>query len=132
MTELLRTDYMTATLDGALLTLAWQREEPNDDSSVATAKLVAEALDKLLAEKPQTRVRVLVDLTVVKKTFPRGTAAYTAWLLKRRANVIGGAFVTKSMIMRAFLAGAVLVPGITMKGFGDVADARAFVLGLPG
>jgi hypothetical protein len=130
MTELFRTDYLTVTLDGSLLTLGWSREEPSDEHSVATAKQTQAVLDKHLADNPGVRLRVLVDLMVVKKTFPRATAVYTAWLLSHRASVIGGAFATKSMIMRAFLAGAVLVPGITMKGFSDLGDAKKFLDGL--
>lgn len=131
--ELYRNDYMTASLasaeeaGGARLVLAWQREEPSDDHSVETARKVAAALDAMVAEPNAAKFAVLVDLMVVKRTFPRAIALYTAWLLKNRAHIRGGAFATKSMLLRAAISTAILVPGLTMKGFSDLDDAKAFL-----
>ncbi len=135
--ELFRNDYMTASLDDARLALSWQREEPSDDHSVETARKVTAALDALVLEAKEsdaksgnaktTKVAVLVDLMVVKRTFPRAIALYTAWLLKNRGHIRGGAFATKSLLLRAAISTAILVPGLTMKGFSDLDDAHAFL-----
>ena len=127
MTELYRNDYMTVALDGVRLTLGWTREEPGDDHAVGTADAVKKALDAFLAQHAGEKYAVLVDLTPVKRTFPRAIAAYTTWLLGHRSNIRGGAFVTKSLMLRAGISAAVLVPGLTMKGFSDVDDARKFL-----
>jgi hypothetical protein len=72
-------------------------------------------------------VLVLVDLMVVKKTFPRATAAYTQWLLGHRARIKAGAFATGSFMLRTAVSAAMLVPGLTMKGFSDLEDAKKFL-----
>ena len=126
-TELLRTDYLTLTEDGERITLAWHREEPNDDHSVATAEVVKRHLDAFVAAHPGEKRKMLVDLLCVKKTFPRGTAAYTGWLIAHRAQIRGGAFVSKSLLLRAGVSAALLVPGLTMKGFSDLGEANAFL-----
>jgi len=127
VTELYRNDYMTVTLDGVRLTLGWTREEPGDDHAVKTADAVKKALDDFIAQHPGEKCTVMVDLTPVKRTFPRAIASYTTWLLGHRASIRGGAFVTKSLMLRAGISAAVLVPGLTMKGFSDVEDARKFL-----
>ncbi len=126
-TELLRNDYLTLTEDGETIVLGWHREEPDDNHSVATAEVVKKHLDAFVASHPGERRKMLVDLLCVKKTFPRGTASYTGWLISHRALIRGGAFVTKSFLLRAGVSAAVLVPGLTMKGFSDLADANAFL-----
>lgn len=127
MTELYRNAYMTVVVEADLVSLVWTREEPGDDHAVQTATAVKESLDRHLAAHPTEKWRVLVDLTVVKRTFPRTIASYTGWLLGHRSSIRVGAFATKSFLLRAGLTTAVLVPGLTMKGFSDVGDARAFL-----
>ena len=127
MPELYRNDYMTVTETDGQVTLSWTREEPSDEHSVGTAKQVTAALDKALAENPGIKVLVLVDLRVVKKTFPRATATYTQWLLGHRAQVKAGAFATGSFILRTAVSASMIIPGITMKGFKNLDDARAFL-----
>jgi hypothetical protein len=128
MPELYRNDYMTVTETDGQVTLSWNREEPNDEHSVGTAKEVTKALDAALAAlKPDAKVLVLVDLMVVKKTFPRATAAYTQWLVGHRGRIKAGAFATGSFILRTAVSGAMLIPGLTMKGFSNLEDARAFL-----
>ena len=127
MPELYRNDYMTVTETDGQVTLSWSREEPNDDHSVGTAKEVTKALDKALTDNPDAKVLVLVDLMVVKKTFPRATAAYTQWLVGHRSRIKAGAFATGSFILRTAVSGAMLIPGLTMKGFSNLDDARAFL-----
>ena len=127
MPELYRNDYMTVTETDGQVTLSWTREEPSDEHSVGTAKAVTAALDKALSENPGIKVLVLVDLMVVKKTFPRAIAAYTQWLLGHRAQIKAGAFATGSFILRTAVSGAVIIPGLTMKGFSSLEDARAFL-----
>ena len=130
--EIYRNDYMTTTVDGDRLTLHWDREEPNDAHAAQTARAVTAAIDAYLGSHAAERVAVLVDLLVVKKTFPRATATYTAWMLGHRARIRGGAFVTKSLILRASVAAALIVPGLTMKGFSDLREAEAFLDKLSG
>ena len=127
MTELYRNDYMTVTLDGVRLTLGWTREEPGDDHAVKTADAVKKSLDAFLGEHAGEKYSVMVDLTPVKRTFPRAIASYTGWLLGHRSSIRGGAFVTKSLMLRAGISAAVLVPGLTMKGFSDLDDAKKFL-----
>ncbi|GAC1553814.1 MAG: hypothetical protein NVS3B10_15430 [Polyangiales bacterium] len=127
MNEIHRTEHMTVRFDAGRMTLAWTREEPDDAHAVETARGVKTALDGWLAEHPTEKIAVLVDLVVVKRNFPRAVAAYTAWLLGHRARITVGAFATKSFLLRAGLTAAVLVPGLTMKGFGDVRDAETFL-----
>lgn len=124
--ELYRNDYMTVTEDAGYLTLAWTREEPSDEHSVATAKAVAKALDSQL-ERAIGRYLVLVDLMVVKKTFPRATAAYTQWLLGHRDRVKAGAFATGAFFLRTAVSASMLIPGVTMKGFSNIEDAKAYL-----
>jgi hypothetical protein len=126
-TELYKNAYMTTYLDEGRITLQWNQEEPNDAHATETAKAVTAAMDAQLAQNPGIRVSVLVDLLVAKKTFPRATAAYTAWLLGHRHSIKGGAFVTKSMLLRASVSATLIVPGLTMKGFSDLDDAKAFL-----
>lgn len=126
-TELYRNDHMQTTLEGGRITLRWSHEEPNDAHAVETAKAVTAAMDAQLAKDPSARVSVLVDLLVAKKTFPRATATYTAWLLGHRHAIKGGAFVTKSMLLRASVSATLIIPGLTMKGFSDLGDAEAFL-----
>ena len=132
VTELYRNDYMTVTDERGRLTLAWQREEPDDSHAVATAQAVRQALDAHLDAHEGERWSVLVDLVVVRKSFPRSTASYTAWLLGHRARVKGGAFVTKNILLRAGISAAVIVPGLTMKGFSDLGDAHVFLRKIEG
>jgi hypothetical protein len=127
MPELYRNDYMTVTENDGQVTLSWSREEPNDEHSVGTAKEVTKALDGALAANPDAKVLVLVDLMVVKKTFPRATAAYTQWLIGHRARIKAGAFATGSFILRTAVGAAMIIPGLTMKGFSNLEDARAFL-----
>ncbi len=126
-TELYRNDYMTVIHEAGHLILAWTREEPNDEHATATAKEVTKALDAESAAHPGEKFYVLVDLTVVKKTFPRATATYTQWLIGHRDRIKAGAFATKSFMLRTAVSAAMLVPGLTMKGFADVHDAKAFL-----
>lgn len=125
--ELHRDDFMTVTFDAGRVSLSWQREEPNDDHAVATSKTVQAALDRWLDAHPDEKVAVLVDLMVVKKNFPRAIASFTGWLLSHRHRIKVGAFATKSFLLRAGLTTAILVPGLTMKGFGDVDSATKFL-----
>src|SRR4051794_18035770 len=129
MPELYRNDYMTVTADEPQdwVILSWSREEPSDEHSVGTAKAVTAALDKALVEHPGRKMFVLVDLMVVKKTFPRATAAYTQWLLGHRADIKAGAFATGSFLLRTGVSAAMIVPGLTMKGFSDLEDAKKFL-----
>jgi len=127
MPELYRNDYMTVTETDGQVTLSWTVEEPNDEHSVGTARAVTKALDKALADNPGIKVLVLVDLMVVKKTFPRATAAYTQWMLGHRAQIKAGAFATGSFILRAAVSSAMLIPGLTMKGFSSLEDAKKFL-----
>jgi len=127
MPELYRNDYMTVTETDGQVILSWSREEPNDEHSVGTAKEVSKALDKALADHPGQKFLVLVDLMVVKKTFPRATAAYTQWLLGHRAQIKAGAFATGSFILRTAVSAAMIIPGLTMKGFSSLDDAKAFL-----
>lgn len=126
-TELYRNEYMQTTLDDGRITLHWDREEPNDAHATDTAKAVTAAMDAHLAKDPSIRVSVLVDLLCVKRTFPRATATYTTWLLGHRHAIKGGAFVTKSMLLRASVSATLIVPGLTMKGFSDLDDAKGFL-----
>ena len=130
-TELYRNEYMQATIDGDRITLHWDREEPDDAHAIQTARAVTAAIDERRKEHPNERFTVLVDLLVVKKTFPRATATYTAWLLGHRSVLRGGAFATKAMLLRASVAAALIIPGLTMKGFSDLQDAEAFLAKLP-
>ncbi|MGZ3417833.1 MAG: STAS/SEC14 domain-containing protein [Polyangiales bacterium] len=129
MPELYRNDYMTVTADEPKdwVILSWSREEPSDEHSVGTAKAVQVALDKALVDHPNTNVLVLVDLMVVKKTFPRATASYTQWLLSHRSRIKAGAFATGSFLLRTAVSAAMIVPGLTMKGFSDLDDAKKFL-----
>ena len=126
MTELYRNDYMTVTEDAGWLTLAWTREEPSDEHSVVTAKAVTKALDAQL-DRAVGKYLVLVDLMVVKKTFPRATAAYTQWLLSHRDRVKAGAFATGAFILRTAVSASMIIPGVTMKGFSNLVDAKAYL-----
>jgi hypothetical protein len=131
MQELYRSDYVTVTQDGGLVAMVWGREEPNDDHAVETARAIARVLDDHVAKVPAgTKYSVLVDLVVVKKNFPRATVVYTQWLLGHRNVLKGGAFATKSLLLRAGISAAVLVPGFTMKGFSDGDEARRFAKSL--
>jgi hypothetical protein len=131
MQELYRNDYVTVTEDAGLVAMVWGREEPNDEHAVGTARAITRALDEHLAKVPSTnRYSVLVDLVVVKKNFPRTTVAFTQWLLGHRSVLKGGAFATKSFLLRAGISAAVLVPGFTMKGFTDADEARRFAKSL--
>jgi hypothetical protein len=38
-----------------------------------------------------------------------------------------GAFVTKSVLLRAAAGAAFLMPGLTMRGFSDLEQGRAFI-----
>ncbi|GAC1587622.1 MAG: hypothetical protein NVS3B20_15970 [Polyangiales bacterium] len=129
--DLFHNDFMRLTVDANIITLVWDREEPSDDHSVQTAHLATAALNEYLAKYPSPRPAILVDLTAVKRNFPRATAAYATWLLVHRGAIRGGAFATKSFVLRAGISAAMLVPGLTMKGFSDAASAQAFVRALP-
>ena len=124
---------MTVTYDdgsaggGGRVSLSWHREEPNDEHATRTAKTVSAVIDKWLDEHATDKVAVLVDLMVVRKNFPRAIASYTGWLLSHRSRIRVGAFATKSFLLRAGLTAAILVPGLTMKGFGDLDDAKKFL-----
>jgi hypothetical protein len=126
MQELYRNDYMTVVEDNGWITLGWTREEPNDEHSVGTSKEVTKALDALLPQA-SGKYLILVDLMCVKKTFPRATAAYTQWLLSHRDRIKAGAFATGSFLLRAGVSAAMLIPGLTMKGFSKLEDAKAFL-----
>lgn len=130
MQELYRNDYMTATEDNGLVALVWTREEPNDDHAAGTARAVTQAMGDALAKTPGVKYSVLVDLVCVKSNFPRATMTYTQWLLGHRGILKGGAFATKSLLLRAGISTAVLVPGFTMKGYSDAGEARRFALSL--
>jgi hypothetical protein len=131
MQELYRNDHVTVTEDAGLVAMVWGREEPSDDHAVGTARAITRALDEHLATVPSTdRYSVLVDLVVVKKNFPRATLVFTQWLLGHRSVLKGGAFATKSFLLRAGISAAVLVPGFTMKGFTDADEARRFAKSL--
>jgi hypothetical protein len=97
------------------------------DILTGTIKADQAALDKALVEHPGKKVLVLVDLMVVKKTFPRATAAYTQWLLGHRSDIKAGAFATGSFLLRTGVSAAMIVPGLTMKGFSDLEDAKKFL-----
>jgi hypothetical protein len=128
--ELHRDDYMTVIYDeagGGSISLSWHREEPDDAHATQTAKTVTKVIGDFMNEHPEGKVAVLVDLMVVKKNFPRAIASYTGWLLSHRHRIRVGAFCTKSFLLRAGLTAAVLVPGLTMKGFGDLGDAKKFL-----
>ena len=130
MTELHRDDYMTVTYDddnGGRVSLSWHREEPDDAHATQTAKTVSKVIDDWMDAHPNDKVAVLVDLMVVKKNFPRAIASYTSWLLSHRSRIRVGAVATKSFLLRAGLTAAVLVPGLTMKGFGDLDGAKKFL-----
>jgi hypothetical protein len=130
VTELHRDDYMTVTYDeagGGRVSLSWHHEEPDDAHATQTAKTVSKVIDDWMNAHPDDKVAVLVDLMVVKKNFPRAIAAYTGWLLSHRSRIRVGAFATKSFLLRAGLTAAVLVPGLTMKGFGNLDDATKFL-----
>jgi hypothetical protein len=130
VSELHRDEYMTVTHDeanGGQISLSWHREEPDDTHAAQTAKTVSKVIDDWMKAHPDDKVAVLVDLMVVKKNFPRAIASYTGWLLSHRSHIRVGAFATKSFLLRAGLTAAVLVPGLTMKGFGDLADAKKFL-----
>lgn len=127
MPELYRNDYMTVTADEGWVILSWSREEPSDEHSVETAKAVQKALEAEMGAHKGEKFLVLVDLTVVKKTFPRATAAYTQWLLGHRDQIKAGAFATKSFMLRTAVSAAMLVPGLTMKGFADLDEAKKFL-----
>lgn len=125
--ELYRNDYMTVREDDGYLILAWTKEEPSDEHSVGTAKHVTAALDKNMERAAGRKFLVLVDLMCVSKTFPRATAAYTQWLLGHRAQVKAGAFATGSFILRTAVSASMIIPGITMKGFKNLDDAKAYL-----
>ena len=63
MRDLYRNEYMAATLDGRLLTIAWSREEPSDDNAVQTIAQLTRALDEHLRSEPDIKVDVLIDLS---------------------------------------------------------------------
>ena len=125
--ELYRNDYMTVTENDGWLILAWTKEEPDDTHSVGTAKAVAAALDAQIERAAGRKFLVLVDLMCVKKTFPRATAAYTQWLLGHRAHVKAGAFATGGFILRTAVSASMIIPGVTMKGFSTLEDAKSYL-----
>ncbi|MFN7133508.1 MAG: hypothetical protein ACK4N5_15635 [Myxococcales bacterium] len=127
MTELYRNDYMAATLDADLLTLAWRCEEPDDEHAVETVKQLTRALDAHLAASPGIKVNVLVDLVPVKRNYPKAVSTFSAWMLGKRHHVRAGAFATKSLMLRAALSAAALMPGLTAKGFSDAESALRFL-----
>ena len=127
MEELHRDEYVSVIFDAGRVTMSWAREEPDDDHAVKTSKTVQAAMDKFLDAHPGEKFAVLVDLIAVKKSFPRAIASFTSWLLSHRDRIKVGAFATKSFLLRAGLTTAILVPGVTMKGFGDLDDAKKFL-----
>lgn len=127
MRDLYRNEYMAATLDETLLTIAWSREEPSDDNAVETVHQLTRALDDHLRNEPDTRVDVLIDLVVVRRNFPKAISAFSSWMLGKRHHVRAGAFATKSLLLRAALSAASMMPGLTAKGFGDAESARKFL-----
>ena len=127
MAEVLRNDYLAVTGEDDFLTLAWHKEEPDDAHATATAETVTGALEGLFAKDRNRRFRVLIDLIAVRKTFPRAIATYATWLVSHKGQIRAGAFATKSMLLRAAVSAAVLIPGLTMKGFSDLDQAKAFV-----
>lgn len=127
MRDLYRNEYMAATLDENLLTLAWSREEPSDDNAVQTVEELTGALDEFLRNEPDTRVDVLIDLVAVRKNYPKAISAFSTWVLGKRHHVRAGAFATKSLLLRAALTAAAMMPGLTVKGFGDAESARKFL-----
>jgi hypothetical protein len=126
-TSLYRSEYLSVDVEGDLVTLAWSHEEPDDAHATETARQVTAVLEQYLGAHPGQPLRVLADLTVVKGSFPRASAAYTGWLLKHRAVVRAGAFATRNLLLRMALKAATLVPGLTMRGFSDAQAARAFL-----
>lgn len=127
MTELFASEYLTVTVDPrGLVSLVWSKEEPSDEHAVETAKKVTRALTDYAEANPGRKVSALIDLTPVKKNFPRAIAAYASWVTGHRDRLIGGGFATKSLILRASLTAASLIPGVSIKGFGKAEDARAF------
>ena len=110
-----------------LLTIAWSREEPSDDNAVETVHQLTRALDDHLRNEPDTRVDVLIDLVVVRRNFPKAISAFSSWMLGKRHHVRAGAFATKSLLLRAALSAASMMPGLTAKGFGDAESARKFL-----
>lgn len=127
MPELYRNDYMTLVEADGQLTLSWSREEPNDEHALGTARAVTKALDDHMHHAQGKKFLVLVDLMVVGKTFPRATAAYTQWMLGHRDKIKAGAFATRSFLLRTAVSAAMIVPGLTMKGFSNLDDAGAFL-----
>ncbi len=127
MRDLYRNEYMAATLDGTLLKIAWSREEPSDDNAVQTIQQLTRALDEHLRSEPDIKVDVLIDLVVVKKNYPKAISAFSSWMLGKRHHVRAGAFATKSLLLRAALSAASMMPGLTAKGFGDSDAALKFL-----
>lgn len=130
MRELFRDDYLVITEDEGVATLKWLQEEPDDAHAVATAGKVREVIEAELAREPKQSIAVVADLTVVKRTFPRATAAYASLLLAHRDRVLGGAFATKSLLLRTAITAATLIPGTSIKGFSSADDAQRFARSL--
>ena len=124
MQELFRNPYMTATLAGDRVTLAWKQQEPDDDHAVATAQAVVKALESAPAPRPFT---VLVDVRPVSRPFPRATGLYARWLVDHRANVRAAAVVASSFLVRTAITAAVVLPGLKVRGFKDEREAEAYL-----
>jgi len=127
MAELFRSDFLTVSQEGDLVTLSWARDEPGDEHAQATARQVVAALDAHLKAHPGLRVRVLADRTRVKGNYPRAITVYTGWMLQHRNAFRAAAFATGNFLLRAGLKVATMVPGTVVKGFDDVEEARRFL-----
>jgi hypothetical protein len=127
MSELYRNDFMTLAFDGETLSFVWQTEEPDDAHATETARRVNEILSAIAEANRDKRYKVMIDLGPVERIFPRALATYAKCLVGHRASIHRGAFVSRRAVLRAAVSSAFLVPGLSMKGFTDLGEARAFV-----
>ena len=127
MTELYKNAYMVTSADADLVSLVWSREEPDDEHAAATAQAITVELSRFADAHPGQRIKFLLDLSVVSRTFPRATAGYASWMLGNRSRIKGVAFCTRSFLLRAGVSAALLVPGLKVKGFKDPDAARVFL-----
>ena len=131
MTELFKSEYLTVTVDPrGLVSMVWSAEEPSDDHAVQTAHAVTRALSGYADANPGRKVAAYIDLMPVKKNFPRAIAACAGWVKGHRERLTGAAFATRSLLLRASLSAAALIPGLSVKGFGKADDARRYAASL--
>jgi hypothetical protein len=127
VSELYRNAFMTLVEDEDTLSFVWQTEEPDDAHATETARHVGDVLGALAAANAGKRYRVMIDLGPVQRIFPRALATYAKSLVVYRASIRRGAFVSQRAVLRVAVSSAFLVPGLSMKGFADLTEARAFV-----